>query len=193
MSRVGARLRASELRAHWQALAADEGLEAGDPDLAAAGLPDRGPLALHDRATCDRVLDALLGDARRRRPFARIVGREPLTIVVDPQGGDDSEATMAELVGLLRDAHAAARRGLVVDELDRDRALPRSHRLGLARIARRFGVSPTTVKRWAHEAGGRRVVIASGPSEAADGPLSPVFGLQDRVSGGRGRTVRRAS
>ena len=126
--------------------------------------------------TDDEVAAARLG-----RPLVRLIDVDGLpALVCDPQGRDDD---LDDVLAAFRAAVGDAQRAAIVAE---------SWAAGVERTARRWAVSARSLKRWRAESG-RRLLVVEGPKSRLPVTCAPAERPHDEDSGGRGRSVRRAS
>jgi hypothetical protein len=143
------RLRADGVLALWRARAAERRLDPGSVDpLAVMRVADVARCGLFDPAAVGIILDALEGEARRRRERWQIRQlSEGVALVHDPLGArprHDVPADLRHLADLERQAVILA---------DVERALRTEPGVTLERLAVRWAVGVRTLERWRADAG----------------------------------------
>jgi hypothetical protein len=158
------RLRADELVALWRLRATERRLDPGTVDpLAVIRAADVARRGLFDPAAVGIILDALEGEARRRRErwhVAQLSGG--VALVHDPLGARSSVRVPAELRHL-----ADLEREAVILE-DVERALRSEPGVTLARLAVRWAIGVRTLTRWRDALGHSCADLAAFPPESGE-------------------------
>jgi hypothetical protein len=158
------RLRADEVVALWRVRAAERRLDPGTDALAvlrAVGVARRGLFALEAVAT---ILDALEGEARRRRERFQIRQLDSgVALVHDPLGARSTIRVPSEL----RNLADLERQAVILEDVER--ALRTEPGITLGRLAVRWAIGVRTLERWRADTGCQsRADLAAFPPESRE-------------------------
>jgi hypothetical protein len=142
------RLRADEVAALWRVRAAERRLDPGTDALAIIRAADVARRGLFDPASVGIILDALEGEARRRRErwhVAQLTGG--VALLHDPLGARSTIRVPSEL----RNLADLERQAVILEDVER--ALRTEPGITLGRLAVRWAIGVRTLERWRADAG----------------------------------------